>query len=123
MLNSGRYLYVVFMCQQAIEKLVKGLYILFCGEEPPRTHNISIIFKKVVESHPDKFEYIDSFIEKKEQYGYFFLRLMAYYIAERYPSYKEKLSQAVGEQEAAEVMATTEEVFEWLLSLKQYSPK
>ena len=36
MFNSGRYLYVVFMCQQAVEKLVKGLYVLNKGEEPPR---------------------------------------------------------------------------------------
>ena len=29
MLNSGRYLYVVFMCQQALEKLAKGcIFIL-----------------------------------------------------------------------------------------------
>jgi HEPN domain-containing protein len=26
MFDSGRWLYVVFMCQQAVEKLVKGLY-------------------------------------------------------------------------------------------------
>jgi len=36
---------------------------------------------------------------------------LAYYIAERYSSYKEKLSQAVDQQEAAEVLTTTEEVF------------
>lgn len=36
MLLSGRYLYVVFMCQQAVEKLVKGLFVLHKGEEPPR---------------------------------------------------------------------------------------
>jgi HEPN domain-containing protein len=40
MYQSGRYLYVVFMCQQAIEKLVKGLYVFKLNEEPPRTHNI-----------------------------------------------------------------------------------
>jgi hypothetical protein len=27
MLKSGRYLYVVFMCQQSIEKLAKGLHV------------------------------------------------------------------------------------------------
>ena len=26
MLDAGRWFYVVFMCQQALEKLVKGLY-------------------------------------------------------------------------------------------------
>ncbi|MBN6204898.1 HEPN domain-containing protein [Ralstonia pickettii] len=28
MYQAGRYLYVVFMCQQSIEKLVKGLHVL-----------------------------------------------------------------------------------------------
>ena len=32
MLNSGRYLYVVFMCQQAVEKITKGLFILYNGK-------------------------------------------------------------------------------------------
>lgn len=40
MLNSGRYLYVVFMCEQAVEKYVKGLYVLVNDTEPPRTHDI-----------------------------------------------------------------------------------
>ena len=47
MLNSGRYLYVVFMCQQAIEKLVKGLFVLYLNEEPPKVHNIVFVFKKI----------------------------------------------------------------------------
>ncbi len=37
MLQSGRYLYVTFMCQQAVEKLVKGLYVWYLDQEPPRT--------------------------------------------------------------------------------------
>lgn len=31
MFDTGRYLYTVFMCQQAIEKIVKGIYILLYG--------------------------------------------------------------------------------------------
>jgi HEPN domain-containing protein len=45
MYQAGRYLYVVFMCQQAIEKLAKGLYVYKRGEEAPRTHNIHHIVK------------------------------------------------------------------------------
>ena len=29
MQKAGRYLYVAFMCQQAIEKINKGLYVLY----------------------------------------------------------------------------------------------
>ena len=122
MLVSGRYLYVVFICQQAIEKLVKGLYVLFCDDEPPRTHNIAMVFKKIIDCQTAIFQDIKEYSEEQEQYRDFFVKLLAYYIAERYPSYKEKLSQAVDHQEAVEVLAKTEEVFTWLLSLKQYAP-
>jgi HEPN domain-containing protein len=36
MFSTGRWLYVVFMCQQAIEKLCKGLYLLFIDDNIPR---------------------------------------------------------------------------------------
>jgi HEPN domain-containing protein len=38
--NSGRWSYVAVMCQQAIEKLTKGLYILYNDDNVPRIHNI-----------------------------------------------------------------------------------
>jgi HEPN domain-containing protein len=50
MYKSGRYLYVVFMCQQSIEKLIKGLHVLYTGEEPIRTHNIWVVFSAVFEN-------------------------------------------------------------------------
>ncbi len=46
MLQSGRYLYVVFMCQQAIEKVIKALYVNTFDAEAPRSHNLAFIFTK-----------------------------------------------------------------------------
>lgn len=40
MQNSDRYLYTVFMCQQAVEKLLKAIYIQQNGQEAPRTHTL-----------------------------------------------------------------------------------
>ena len=58
MLAGGRWLYVVFMCQQAIEKLVKGLYILYVNDDVPRIHNIKTIFKRFENQLPqDKEEF------------------------------------------------------------------
>jgi HEPN domain-containing protein len=111
MLKSGRYLYVAFMCQQAIEKLVKGLYVWFLDQEPPRTHNIYTIFMTVFENN-------DRVLERESQYAPFFAELLAYYISERYPSYREKLSVAVSKEKANEILQTAREVFVWLQSLK-----
>jgi HEPN domain-containing protein len=43
MFETGRWLYVVFMCQQAIEKLCKGLYVLYVDDNVPHVHTISQI--------------------------------------------------------------------------------
>ena len=40
MLAAGRYLYVPFCCQQALEKHLKGLIVERCGMFPPRTHDL-----------------------------------------------------------------------------------
>lgn len=114
MFNSGRYLYVMFMCQQAIEKLVKGLYVLHKQEEPPRTHNISLVFNRIFQEINESF-----FLEEKKKTIPFFEQLFAYYISERYPSYKERLSSIIDQEEASKVLIKTEEVFMWLVSLKK----
>lgn len=113
MLTSGRYLYVVFMCQQAVEKLVKGLFVLYKGEEPPRIHNIWNIFDRIFDI--DKFDENEK--QVAEKYFSFFDELLAYYISERYPSYKQKLSQSITKEKATEVLVSTKEVFSWLKSL------
>jgi HEPN domain-containing protein len=46
MFQTERWFYVVFMCQQAIEKLIKGLYTLYVDDNVPRSHNISWIAAK-----------------------------------------------------------------------------
>ena len=115
MFRAGRYLYVVFMCQQAIEKLTKGLHVLNRGKEAPRTHNIYSIFKKVF----DPSQKNEEFVEKEKEYAPFFAELLAYYISERYPSYREKLSHTIKPDKAEEVLKRTKEVFAWLLSLQK----
>ena len=43
MLNSGRLLYVGFMCHQTIEKALKAVVARDCtdGEIPPKIHDLS----------------------------------------------------------------------------------
>lgn len=115
MYHAGRYLYVVFMCQQAIEKLTKGLFVFVRGKEAPRTHNIYSVFKNIFD--PDLKD--ENFNEKEKEYAPFFAELLAYYISERYPSYREKLSSSVKQEKAREVLERSKEVFAWLQSLRR----
>ncbi len=46
MLNTGRYLYVVFMCQLAIEKMLKAHVELHENKFPPRIHDLKKLVKR-----------------------------------------------------------------------------
>lgn len=119
--KSGRYLYVAFMCQQSIEKLVKGLYVLYTDLEADRTHNIARLINKLFEYHEfDLAPDYKAISIQKEKYTDLFAELLYYYISERYPNYKEKLSSKVNRNKAKEILDKTEEAFLWLKSLSQY---
>jgi len=62
----------------------------------------------------------EDFDRKTKDYMNFFAELLYYYIAERYPSYKEKLSFTISKDKAKSVLDRSEEVFVWLKSLNQY---
>jgi len=110
MLSSGRYLYVAFMCQQALEKLAKGLYTFYIGDDVPRVHNIDYILTKVTDSLK---------VEVSEEYRTLFDRLSAYYLQGRYPSFKENISQLVDKKEALDILTASKEVFIWMQKLKE----
>ena len=121
MMNNGRYIYVVFMCQQAIEKLTKGIYTLYTNNEPPVIHNISSIFNYLKrEINFKEYLSINEFEYNLNNYKSFFAELLSYYISGRYPSYKEKMSNLINSDRAKRTLATTEEVFKWIESLSQY---
>jgi len=110
MLKNGRYSYVAFMCQQAIEKLAKGLFVYTFGKEAPFTHNINTIVKDI---EP---------IVNDEQYQIFdslFDQLTSCYIVGRYEVYKEQLARALEQTNCKDLLDRTKEAFAWLQSLKK----
>ena len=46
MYNSGRWLYVGFMCHQVIEKTLKAYWCGTQPEDPPYTHNLVLLSDK-----------------------------------------------------------------------------
>jgi HEPN domain-containing protein len=109
MFETGRWLYVVFMCQQAIEKLCKGLYVLYVDDNVPRVHTISQILVRF-QSGIGKPIADEKFV--------FFNKLTSFYLEGRYPEYKEKLSKILDQEEAKTILERTKEEFAWLLTLK-----
>ena len=59
MLNTGRHVYVVFMCHIAIEKLLKAIVAEKTDRVPPKTHNLIYLIKLADLAIPqDLFDFI-----------------------------------------------------------------
>ena len=80
MLDTGRYLYVAYMCQQTVEKMLKAIIAQY-GKENFTIHNLNRLAE------------ISSFSNDltSEQFN-FLAELTPYHIEARYGDYKESLS-------------------------------
>ncbi len=100
MLEARRYSWCAFICQQAIEKYLKGAYVEKFNQVPPYIHRIERLCKELGLDIPEKhFDWI--------------VRIDKYYIATRYPAYKEAISIKKYSQ-AEEIYNKTREILKWL---------
>lgn len=106
MLKAGRYLYVLFCCQQAVEKAIKAIIVRKTGELPPRVHNL-LRLAEVAEIKPD--------VEQTR----FFAELSGYYIQSRYPEEIRAAGSSVTQELARAVLGKTEQTVIWVLSIQQ----
>lgn len=102
MLNTRRYLYVAFMCQQSLEKILKAI-IIEKGGEVLRTHNL-VRLAEMAGVYPFMT------IEFKD----FLTDLTPYAVVSRYGDYKRKLSEIINKKMAIKYLDKTEEIFKWL---------
>jgi HEPN domain-containing protein len=105
MFDSGRYLYVLFCCQQAVEKALKSLISKRIKELPPRIHQL-IRLSEIAGLEMD-----ESRIE-------FLRELSSYYIQSRYPEEIENLSSLIKKRETQNVLKRTQEIVQWIKSVK-----
>lgn len=101
MMDNGRYLYVAFMCQQAVEKVLKGLIQYKTDKLPPYTHNLTALAKS-------------STVQFLEEQLDFLALLTRYYLNTRYPDHKQKLADSIDEKKAGEILRASREVFQCL---------
>jgi len=47
MLNTGKYVYAIFMLHLALEKAFKSIYTQTLQSEPPRTHNLILLQERI----------------------------------------------------------------------------
>ena len=103
MLQTGRYLYVVFTCQQTIEKMLKAIYVKEKDETPPYSHNLLKLIAHW------------SYYPKVEEKRIRFLEMLnSFYIESRYSEEIRELSRIVSKRKAEEILKKAGELFSWL---------
>lgn len=102
MMESGRYLYVSFMCQQALEKLLKAIYVKVKNELPARTHNL-LYLREILD------------INVNDQDLLLLSQLNQYYLESRYPGDRAKLAKEVNKQSAKDILEKTKGFWKCLM--------
>ena len=102
MLNSSRYLYVAFTCQQSIEKMLKAIFCVKKKETPPYIHNLIRM--------ADAAELTDLTEDTIDFLNY----LNAFYIESRYTEQLVQLNRSINSGKAREIYIKTGEILKWL---------
>lgn len=104
MLEAGRHVYVLFCCQQAVEKALKALIIARTGKLAPRIHSLPRL-AELASVTPDATR----------------LDLMAdlsnFYMQSRYPDEMEATGEVTSLDRVTNALDGTKETLEWLLSM------
>lgn len=119
LLQVERWTYVAVLCQQAVERLVKGMFVYHMAKEAPKSHNIPFLVHKLAESRKlNSTEYGQRFIREKAEYEDDLIDIMFYYVSDYPFSYKKIMDRFIGEDIAVDIYERTLKVIEWLKSFQ-----
>ena len=104
MFKTGRYLYVLFCCQQAVEKALKAVIVKRTSNLPPRIHNL-LRLAEVAGIEPD------------QDQVRFLGELSGYYIQSRYPEEIRAEASTMTQELASRVLDKTERTITWVVSI------
>lgn len=103
MLESGRYLYVGFMCHQSIEKILKGVFVVKFKTVPPKIHNLARLLQL---TNLDS-DISEGLLETLNE-------LNPLNIATRYPDQELELLNDFDNNYSSELLKKTRRLFEWI---------
>lgn len=103
MLQSGRYLYVGFMCHQVIEKILKAYWSKVFDTPPLKIHSLSRLTEKTGLDRELTEEQL-SLIDTLEPLN----------IEARYPSYKERLMKSLSAERCQMLINETDNLRKWI---------
>lgn len=101
--NGRRWLYVAFMCHQAIEKTLKAYWCKTLSSDPPYTHNLTRLIEGSTlekEMTDEQLDLIDTLIPMN--------------IQARYPEYKDQLSRMLTKEYCRNLIDDTKQLQKWI---------
>ena len=101
--QNKHWLYVGFLCHQAIEKALKAYYAANNDDDPPYTHSHTRLLNicgLTDELSDDLLDFIDLMVPM--------------YIESRYPEQKEQAAQMLNENACRYILKTTKELTQWI---------
>lgn len=103
MLKSKRYLYVGFMCNQVIEKILKAYFVKIKKEQPPYTHKL---IRLAEESNLYK-------LMSEEQKNFMFI-VTPLNVEARYPTQKQDILKSLNKEKCKKIINQTEDMMIWI---------
>jgi HEPN domain-containing protein len=106
MFRAGRHFYVLFCCQQAVERALKAVMVQKTGELPPRLRHLLRLAEAAE-------------VELGQGEIHFLATLSGFYIQSRSPEGIRVPGETVTQEWAREILRKTEETVKWVLSMLQ----
>lgn len=101
--GGGHWLYVAFLCHQAIEKALKAYYVATHDDDPPYTHSHGKLLDccgLVDELTPAHLRFIDFMVPM--------------YIKARYPEHKLAMAKKLSSETCEYIIETTKQLTQWI---------
>lgn len=115
LIDGQRWVYVAYVCQQAVERQLKGMYVYHVGKEAPKTHNLNFLFKKLQEEPGlNAGAQSEAFLSGRDDCEDFLVELMFYYMTDYPFSYKNIKDRFVDEKGARTLYEKTRQTLAWL---------
>jgi HEPN domain-containing protein len=105
LMKSQRWLYVAFMCHQALEKTIKAYYSKQLLDEPPYIHNLTRLAEK-----SGLYELMN------EEQRSFLDAMNPMNIEARYPDYKSRIAASLNEKVCQDIVEQTQQMQSWIKS-------
>lgn len=120
LIDAEKWAYVPVLCQQAVERLVKGMFVYHTNREAPKSHNVMFLINKMAAN--EKFLQSpgsERFAQEKEKQEDFILDLMYYYINDYPFSYKKVMDRFIKKEVAIAIYENALKLVDWLKGFQE----